>query len=92
MYGQLRTREALLEQAGETTYSDRQITIEDVMCDGDKVAVRVTSRLTRAEIGKWATVTGMIMVRIKEGKMVEGWGEHDRLGHLQPTTRAGPPA
>lgn len=83
MYGHPRTREALLEQAEATTFTDRQITIEDVMCDGDSVAVRVTSRLTHAETGKQTTVTGMIMVRIKDGKMVEGWGEHDRLGQLQ---------
>lgn len=83
MYGHLRTREALLAQAAEGTHSGRQITIENVICDGDMVAVRVTSSLTHAETGKRATVTGMIMVRIKDGKMVEGWGEHDRLGHLQ---------
>lgn len=25
----------------------------------------------------------MIMLRIVDGKIVEGWGEHDRLGQLQ---------
>ena len=36
-----------------------------------------------AETGKQTTLTGMIIVRIKDGKIVEGWGEHDRLGQLQ---------
>ena len=83
MYGQLRSRRTLLEQAADTTYIDRRITIEDVMWDGNRVSARVTSELTHAETGKRAAVTGMIMLVIKDGKIVEGWGQHDRLGHLQ---------
>jgi C-1 hydroxylase len=83
MYGQLRTKEALLQQAQDTTLVDRHTTIDDVLCDGDKIAVRVTSRYTHRETGKPMTITGMIMARIEDGKMVEGWGQHDRLGQLQ---------
>lgn len=83
MYGQPRTRQALLEQAAEFPCLDPRITIEDVMCDGSKISARVTSELTHPKTGKRAAVTGMIMLVIKDDKIVEGWGEHDRLGHLQ---------
>jgi ketosteroid isomerase-like protein len=85
MYGELRTRDALLKQAAsqDASTTDRNTTIEDVLCDGDKIAVRVTSRLTHRETGQPMIVTGMVIARIENGKVVEGWGEHDRLGQLQ---------
>jgi len=33
--------------------------------------------------GRRAQFTGMVFVRIKEGKLVEGWNNFDQLGMLQ---------
>jgi ketosteroid isomerase-like protein len=82
MYGQPRNRDQLLADAADTSY-ERQMSIDDVMVDGDRVAARVRSHLRHRETGREATVTGMVMLRMVDGVIVEGWGEHDRLGQLQ---------
>jgi predicted ester cyclase len=54
-----------------------------VEVDGDKVAVRMTGYHTHLKTGMDIVVTGMIMAVVKDGRLVEGWGQHDRLGQLQ---------
>ena len=83
MYGKLRTRDELLKEAAEMPYRNRRIRIDDLIVDGDKVALRVTSFLTHPKRDVDAEVPGMIFVRIVNGKMIEGWGLHDRLGAVQ---------
>lgn len=83
MYGQRRSREALIHQAADKTYTSRRNTIEDTIVEGDKVVVRISSQFTHAETGKQVKRTGIIIVRVADGKITEGWGEHDRLGGLQ---------
>lgn len=82
MYGQRRTREQLLADAADASFV-RRTQVDDVLVSGEMVAARMRSHLTHRETGREATVTGMIMLRIVDGKIVEGWGEHDRLGQLQ---------
>jgi predicted SnoaL-like aldol condensation-catalyzing enzyme len=80
MYGVPRTRAQLLEQGSIPDVFERQITIDDLIVSGDTVVVRITNHLRHAPTDKTAHITGMIIARIVDGKLVEGWGVHDRLG------------
>ena len=77
-------------QVFRTAYPDLHFTIEDIIGEGDTVAVRQTSRGThRGELfgipptGKQPTVTGMTYHRFVNGKLVERWVNYDGLGMLQ---------
>ena len=65
-------------------FPDIVITIEDMVAEGDRVAVRcsVRGKHTGDSLGFAAThapvdFTGMSIVRIKDGKIVEGWNNFD---------------
>jgi steroid delta-isomerase-like uncharacterized protein len=65
-------------------FPDLSITVEDVMADSDRVAVRVTMRGTHrgafqgiAPTGKRVEVRAIDMFRISGGKIVEHWGHAD---------------
>jgi ketosteroid isomerase-like protein len=85
MFGQPRTRDMLLEHAtsGDVAAERREITIEDAVSLGDTIVVRTTTRVTHAGTGTRLVTTGMIWARIRNGMIVEGWGEYDRMGQLQ---------
>ena len=77
-------------------FGDLQITIDDLIEEDDRVAVRwhVTGTLTGhgmgfAPTGKRMTVTGMTIIRVQNGQIVEGWNNFDVLGmHQQLGTLA----
>jgi steroid delta-isomerase-like uncharacterized protein len=76
--------------ADMTAYPDLQITIEDMIAEGDKVVVRYTFRGTQEgetqgipPTGNHVTVTGIFMCRCEGGKIVEEWENWDDLGLLQ---------
>ena len=69
---------------------DIQYTVEDMVAEGDRVAVRWTGRGTHKgefmgipPTGKPVTITGISILRIAGGKIVEEWTEDDILGVLQ---------
>ena len=69
---------------------DFSMTLEDVIAEGDRVTYRWTMRATdtggfmgRPPTGRPTTMTGITVVRIAEGKIVEGWHNYDMLGLLQ---------
>jgi steroid delta-isomerase-like uncharacterized protein len=71
-------------------FPDIQMTIVDLIADGDKVVARSTMRGThRGEFmgipptGKQFTATSIDIVRFAGGKGVEHWGNSDDLGMLQ---------
>ncbi len=73
-----------------TAFPDVHTSIEDQLAEGDKVVTRWTSRGTNTgslfgmpTTGKSATITGITIDRIAEGKLVESWDELDQLGMLQ---------
>src|SRR6266403_2147171 len=73
-----------------TTRSPSAITVDDVIAEGDRVVVRWTWQCTHqgafmgvAATGKRATVTGMAIYRVADGKCVERWVELNMLGLLQ---------
>jgi len=68
-------------------FADIHSTIEDMVAEGDKVAVRWTWRgihkgefIGIAPTGKQVAITGITILRISGGKIVEEWGEMDSLG------------
>ena len=73
-----------------TAFPDLQTTIEDLMAEGDKVAVRQTWRGTHSAsfqgippTGKRITFTSIEIYRVAGGKLAEEWVELDVFGLLQ---------
>ena len=71
-------------------FPDGRFTIEDIVVEGDRVAVRFTGRAThRGEFrgvqptGRQVTVTGIGIYRIYGGQIVERWENIDQLGLWQ---------
>lgn len=71
-------------------FPDINITIEDQMAEGDMVVTRYTGRGTHTgelmgipATGKTATVTGISIMRVVDGKCVEEWENMDMLGMMQ---------
>ena len=71
-------------------FPDIHFTIDEQIAEGDKVVTRWTGRGThKGELagipatGKSATVTGMGVDRIVNGKIVESWGIFDQFGMMQ---------
>ena len=71
-------------------FPDQQVTIEDLIAEGDKVVNRATDTGTHrgefqgiAPTGKRFTISGMNISRIADGKVVEDWTVLDMLGMLQ---------
>ena len=71
-------------------FPDVHVTIEDQIAERDKVVTRWTSHGTNTgslfgmpSTGRSATITGITIDRIADGKLVESWDELDQLGMLQ---------
>ena len=71
-------------------FPDLEITIEDQIAGGDGVATRWSARGThQGELmgmpatGKQATVTGITIDRIVDGRIAESWTNWDTLGLMQ---------
>jgi steroid delta-isomerase-like uncharacterized protein len=71
-------------------FPDLQVVIEDTVVEGDKVAARCTVRGTHkgegigfAATDKPVEFTGMTIVRVKDGKIVEAWNNFDFLAMYQ---------
>ncbi len=74
------------------TFPDLRIRIEDILAEGDKVAVRFTAEGTHQgntlgpePTGRKVTFGGIIIVRIANGKIVESWNSLDQLAILKQT-------
>lgn len=72
-----------------SAFPDIHVTIHDTLAQGDEVVARWSATMTHtgpflgiAATGRKATVTGMSIQRIVEGKIVEGWDNWDQLGLL----------
>lgn len=69
---------------------DIRMTIEDIMAEGDKVTVRITvegthkgGQLGVAPTGRRIRIAGVVLVRIANGQIFEGWNSWDQLGLLR---------
>jgi steroid delta-isomerase-like uncharacterized protein len=73
-----------------TASPDLHFTIEDQVAEGDKVATRYMAGGTHLgpfmgipPTGKHVIATGMSIIRVANGKIVEEWANGDDLGLLQ---------
>jgi steroid delta-isomerase-like uncharacterized protein len=71
-------------------FPDLNVNVDDLIAEGDKVALRWTFRGTHkgefgkiSATGKQVTITGITISRIADGKTVESWWSDDDLGLLQ---------
>jgi steroid delta-isomerase-like uncharacterized protein len=69
--------------------SDARMTIEDVIAEGDKVAVRLTSHAVQTgpfmglkPSGKPYTIEEIHIFRIRDGKVAEHWHQGDFMGMM----------
>jgi steroid delta-isomerase-like uncharacterized protein len=69
---------------------DIHMTIEDCLAESDRVTVRITVEGTHkggnlgvAPTGRRVHIEGIVVVRIANGQIVEGWNSWDQLGLLR---------
>jgi steroid delta-isomerase-like uncharacterized protein len=69
---------------------DTHIHVDDIFADGDRVAVRVTLKGTHtgnglggSPTGRKVSIQGIIIVRLEDGRIKEGWNSYDQLGLLR---------
>jgi steroid delta-isomerase-like uncharacterized protein len=70
--------------------TDVRFDVEDVVAEGDRVAVRLTATGTPtgdfmgvAAAGKTYRIGEMHWFRVVDGRIVQHWHQHDRLGMMQ---------
>lgn len=87
--GETLTLDGLIENTKQTMamFSDIAYTYEDVVAKGDKVIVRYIAKGTHtgdfagmSATGKKVEITGIIIARVENGKIVEDWDNSDTLG------------
>ena len=71
-------------------FPDLQLTVEDLLAEGDRVAARVRGRGTHqgelmgiAPTGRRFEAAGITIIRLQDGKIAEEWEQIDMLGILQ---------
>ena len=76
--------------AARVAFPDFHHTVEDLVAEGDKVVPRLTLRGTHQgdfqglpPTGKQVTFSGINVMRLEDGKIVEHWSIGDTLGMLQ---------
>jgi len=73
-----------------SAFPDAQFTTEDLIAEGDTIAVRRTFRGTHKgslmgipPTGRQVAISNMAMLRIANGKFIEAWNNADDLGLLR---------
>ena len=79
-----------LAQGYRSAFPDIQVTVDEQLAEGDRVATRWSARGThQGELfgiqptGKQTTVTGLTIDRYSGGKIVESWDNWDTFGLMQ---------
>ena len=77
-------------QKFRNAFPDVVVTVEDTIAEGDRVAARCTVRGKHAgdSLGFAAThrpmeITGISIVRVRDGKIIEGWNNFDFMRMMQ---------
>lgn len=60
-------------EATYVKYPDLQVTVEDIIAEGDKVMVRNVWRGTDSKTGKKIEFKGFVLWRLADGKIAERW-------------------
>jgi steroid delta-isomerase-like uncharacterized protein len=70
--------------------ADADFTIEDMIAEGDRVAVRLTARATQvgpfmglAPSGRRYEIGEIHIFRVRDGQVVEHWHQFDQLGLMR---------
>ena len=73
-----------------SAFPDLYLTVEDLIVEGDKVVWRLNSKGTHKgpfmgipATGKTGSITGIVIFRLENSRIVEGWVNIDALGLLQ---------
>jgi predicted ester cyclase len=86
------SREEQRERASRlrVAFPDADVTLEDILAEGDRVAYRSTIRGTQRgsflgvePTGRRVTVSFLAIVRIEDGKLAEEWGGLDQVDLLR---------
>jgi steroid delta-isomerase-like uncharacterized protein len=71
-------------------FPDIEVTVEDVITEGDRVAARCSVRASHqsdslgfAATGRGVEFTGMTFARVADGKIVEAWNNFDFMAMFQ---------
>ena len=79
-------------------FPDMQVIVEDTVAEGDKIAARCSVRGTHTGEGlgiaptkQPVEFTGMTIVRVKDGKIVEAWNNFDFMTMFQQMGAFSPP-
>jgi steroid delta-isomerase-like uncharacterized protein len=74
----------------QSSFSGIRVTVEDAIAHGDKVCVRWSCAMTHTgagfgmpATGKHLKVTGISIVQVEGGRLVEGWQNWDMMGLMQ---------
>src|SRR5579863_3807410 len=69
---------------------DIHMTVDDIVAEGDKAVVRITvvgthkgSELGVPPTGRPIRIAGIVIVRISNGQIIQGWNSWDQLGLLR---------
>jgi predicted ester cyclase len=76
-----------LAQLWRAAFPDLKVTVDDLLAEGDLVVSAWTGRGTHLgdlmgipPTGKQATMVGITIDRVQDGRIVERWGDNDQLG------------
>ena len=83
-----------LERQFCVAFPDAHHTVDDLIAEGDRVVLRTTARATHrgdfegiARTDRPVEFTGLVVYRIRDGKIVESWGEIDFLRLIRELRR-----
>jgi len=90
-----RTELERLEREFCVAFPDTHHEINDLIAQGDRVVLRTTARATHRgrfegiePTGRSVEFTGLVVYRIKDGRIAESWGEIDFLRLIRELRRA----
>jgi steroid delta-isomerase-like uncharacterized protein len=76
--------------AYRNAFPDIALHVDEIVAEGDLVAARWSGSATHTGdglgvpgTGKPVHLTGMVIVRVEQGKIAEGWNNFDQFGMLQ---------
>jgi predicted ester cyclase/shikimate kinase len=82
-----------LERAFCRAFPDAHHVVEDLIAEGDRVVLRTTARATHraefegiAQTDRAVEFTGLVVYRIRDGRIAEAWGEVDFLRLIRELT------
>jgi len=84
-----------LERGFAATFADARRTVEDLWGADDRVVLRLTTRATHrgdfngiGATGRRIVLTALVIYQIRDGRIVESWGELDFAGLWRQLTEA----